>query len=327
MPSVKRSARTRRQREVTESPEPSVSPDRRSQRERSSSTESRITLSSPSRIPTPAGSSRVDRAMANPPAITPDVLAQSLAMLERMQNDEIGDLTVSIDDMQYQGFAPKQFLAHMWARGKAAGLDQEAHMKAVKSMACLGLIRGSKLKKLQTGGNINLQRAIADWVRVYGLKDGKPDGPYVVTLVRVAASLAMMLSKGLHNGIAGLQGTIPADGVGVGYPKGMALSNFGALIPTTIDPESVSLITRAFYYHQYKFDRTSNADVTKQSNKENIVKYANIQVNSDLYSQEQRIAHCRGIGLIENVGGIMKLTLTAKPGVPTAALAWDAANF
>lgn len=86
-------------------------------------------------------------------------------------------------------------------------------------------------------------------------------------------------------------------------------------------------MTRAFYYHQFKFDRTINADVTKRSNKENIIKYANIQVNSDLYSQEQRIAHCRGIGLIESVGGVMKLTLTAKLGISTAAAAWDAANF
>lgn len=98
-----------------------------------------------------------------------------MTMLERMQSDDIGELSVSIEDMQYQGFTPKQFLAHMWALGKAAGLDQETHMKAVKSMACLGLIRGSKLKKLQ-----NLQRAIADWVRIYKLTDGKPEGPYVV---------------------------------------------------------------------------------------------------------------------------------------------------
>lgn len=32
----------------------------------------------------------------------------------------------------------------MWALGKAAGLNQETHMRNVKSMACLGLIRGSR---------------------------------------------------------------------------------------------------------------------------------------------------------------------------------------
>lgn len=86
----------------------------------------------------------------------------------------------------------------------------------------------------------NLQRAVADWVRIYKLTDGKPEGPYVVTLVRVTASLAMMLSKGLHSGIAGLQGTISPAGVRAGFPNNMALSNFGALIPTSIDPERVS---------------------------------------------------------------------------------------
>lgn len=298
-PTVKRSTRTRRQREETTSPTPSTSSDLRFSRERSSSIDSKVLFASPSRIPTPAGSARQETTMANPPLVTPDMLAQSLTMLERMQSDEIDELAISIEDMQYQGFTPKQFLAHMWAKGKAAGIDQETYMRAVKSMAYLGLIRGSRLKKLQSGGNVNLQRALSDWIRLYGLKDGKPDGPYVVTLVRVASSLAMMLSKGLQAGIVGLQGTISADGVCAGFPKGITLSNFGALIPTTVDPESVSLLTRAFYYYQYKFDRTFNADVTKKSNKENIVKYANIQVNSDLYSQEQRVAHCRAIGLIE----------------------------
>lgn len=125
----------------------------------------------------------------------------------------------------------------------------------------------------------------------------------------------------MHTGIAGLQGTISSDGVCAGFPKGIALSNFGALIPTSIDPESVSLLTRAFYFHQFKFDRTINAEAIKQSNRENIVKYANIQINSDLYSQEQRIAHCQAIGLIESVGGVLKLTLTARPGVSTAVAA------
>lgn len=174
--------------------------------------EKKLTTASPSRIPTPGGNGRLERAMAINPTITPDILAQSMTMLERMQSDDIGELAVSIEDMQYQGFKPKQFLAHMWALGKAAGMDQETHMRAVKSIACLGLIRGSKLKKLQSGGNVNLQRAIAEWIRIYELTDGKPEGPYVVvTLVRVAASLAMMLSKELHTGIAGLQSTISPD--------------------------------------------------------------------------------------------------------------------
>lgn len=115
--------------------------------------------------------------MAIAPEVTADIMAQSMTMLERMETDELGDLAITLEDMQYQGFVPKKFLAHMWALGRAAGMDQEAHMKAVKSMACLGLIRGSKLTKMRSGGNANLQRAVADWVRIYKLTDGKPTGP------------------------------------------------------------------------------------------------------------------------------------------------------
>lgn len=108
------------------------------------------------------GSSRRETVIAIAPTVTDDILQQSLMMLERIESDEIGDLAIKIEDMQYQGFVPKTFLAQTWAMGKAAGLDQKGPMKNVKSMACSGLIRGSKLIKLRKGGNVNLQRAIAD---------------------------------------------------------------------------------------------------------------------------------------------------------------------
>lgn len=120
--------------------------------------------------------------MATNPEVTEDIMTQSLTMLERMETDEIGDLAVSLKDMQYQGFVPKRYLAHIWALGKAAGMDQESHMKTVKAIACLGLIRGSKLQKLKDGRNVNLQRAVAYWVRSYKLTDGKPISPTTVTL-------------------------------------------------------------------------------------------------------------------------------------------------
>lgn len=265
--------------------------------------------------------------MAGTSSVTPDILSQAMLMLERMQDDDIGELALSIENMQYQGFNPKQYLAHLWGKAKAAGMSQEAHMKAVKSMACLGLIRGSKIKKLTARGTPALQKAVAEWKTVYSLTDGKPAGPFTVTLVRTSASLAMMLSRGLHNGLAGLQGTIQAESVAPGFPKGMALSTFGSLIPTTIDPDSVVLLKKAFYYHQYIFDRTINAEPKDRSNRENLVKYADIQISSDLYSQDQRIAHCRELGIIENVNGVIKLTITASMGVNTAAAAWDAAQF
>lgn len=137
----------------------------------------------------------------------------------------------------------------------------------------------------------------------------------------------MLLSRCLHRGIEGLQGTISPDNICAGFPKGTALSTFGALIPTGIDPDSVSLLTRAFYYHQFRFDRTINDGSKKFSSREDIIKYTNIQIQSDLYSPEQRVSHCREIGVVETVSGIVKLTLTARPGISTAATAWEAASF
>lgn len=108
-------------------------------------------------------------------------------------------------------------------------------------------------------------------MRVYKLVDVKPTGPYVVTLARVAASQAMMLSKSLHLRKAGVVGTIKPDFVAEGFPPAMATSNFGVLIPTDIQPESFSLMRKAFYYHQYLFDRTINSGTKKYSLKEDIV--------------------------------------------------------
>lgn len=159
---------------------------------------------------------------------------------------------------------------------------------------------------------------MADWSRVYKLTDGKPTGPQVVTLLRVAASLAMMRSRDLHRKMAGLQVTISAASVCSEFPKAMALSNFGALIPTSIEAESTGLMTRVFYYQQYLFDRTINDGNKNFSSRNNIVKYANIQINSSLYSQEQRVSHCRDAGLIEVVGSVTRLTATARPGISSA---------
>jgi len=51
---------------------------------------------------------------------------------------------------------------------------------------------------MKEGRNANLKKLIDDTGRIYRLVDTKPTGPYTVTLVRVAASLAMTLPKSLH---------------------------------------------------------------------------------------------------------------------------------
>lgn len=87
-----------------------------------------------------------------------------------------------------------------------------------RSMACLGLIRGNKLKKIRGGSN-NLKATIDLWIRVYKLWCQAERGHFVVKLVWVLASLAMMLSKALSSRMANLSDTNVASAVCEGSPR------------------------------------------------------------------------------------------------------------
>lgn len=221
---VTRASRRQLEAERASSPKPGTSASAVTPRDKSASLDTTNSQASPSRIPAPPSTMRRATNMTANPEVTEDIVNQSLAMLEWMQTDDLGELTVTLEDMQYQGFGPKKFLTCMWALGKAGGYSQAEYMKHIRSMACLGLIRGSKLKKLREGGNVNLQCAIADWTRVYKLTDGKPTGSNVVTLVRVAASLVMPLSRGLHQGIVGLP-VSQASPIGQSYNSKKTIKN------------------------------------------------------------------------------------------------------
>lgn len=200
---------------------------------------------------------------------------------------DLTDMHINVDDMQFQGFVPRTFLARLWAVAVGARVTQEAHKKHIKAMACLGLIRGNKLAKMRAGGNENLKAAITTWVTVYQLKDTKPVGPHCVTLARVSACLVMMLSKALHAGTPGFAGTITAANVCAGFPPAMALPNFGSLIPSNIVREDALLMANAFYYYQYLFDRTINSATKRYASKDDIMRYAQIQFTSALYDDAE----------------------------------------
>lgn len=258
--------------------------------------------------------------------ISDEVLAQANAMLDSLGLEGVsGLLEVEIMDMQYQGFHPRMFNAYLWSLAMKQGITQADHLASIKSMACLGLIRGNKLQKLRGSGRPSLVTAVERWIRTYKLVDVKPTGPYTVTLARVAASQAMMLSKSLHLRKAGVVGTIKPEFVAEGFPPAMATSNFGVLIPTDIQPESFTLLRKAFYYHQYLFDRTINSGSKKYSSKTDIVKYADIQITSEMYTCQQRFSHCKDVGILEATGLGKGLTMAARPGVAAAAALWDAA--
>lgn len=258
--------------------------------------------------------------------ISDDVLAQANAMLDSLGLEGVsGVLEVDISDMQYQGFESRMFNAYLWSLAIKQGITQADHLASIKSMACLGLIRGNKLQKLRGSGRPALVAAVERWIRTSKLVDVKPTGPYTVTLARVAASQAMMLSKSLHLRKAGVVGTIKPEFVADGFPPAMATSNFGVLIPADIQPESFSLLRKAFYYHQYLFDRTINSGTKKYSSKDDIMKYADIQINSEMYTCQQRFTHCKDVGILEATNQGKALTLAARPGVAAAAALWDAA--
>lgn len=178
--------------------------------------------------------------------LTDSIKTASNLMLAEMEDIMGTDMTVQIDDMQYEGFNPREFLAHLWATAERARISQEEHKRNIRSMACLGLIRGNKLKKMREGTNINLKTAVESWIKMYRLIDTKPQGGFCVTLARVSACLAMSLSSFLHREVTGLTGTIPAENICPGFPRSMAFSNFGALIPTDMDPSDLDMLRRAF---------------------------------------------------------------------------------
>lgn len=129
----------------------------------------------------------------------------------------------------------------------------------------------------------------------------------------------MVLSKALHKGIQGLQGMTRTDMINPGYSEAMALSTFGALIPTTLRADALGMMTRACYYYQYRFDRAINDGKKEFATRDTIMKYANTQINSTLYSSEERRNHCTSFELIRLKQGIYVLTDAAKVGVATAA--------
>lgn len=118
-------------------------------------------------------------------ALTDSIRTASNLMLAEMEDVMGTDMAVQIEDMQYEGFNPREFLAHPWAIAERTRMSQEEHKRNIRSMACLGLIRDNKLKKMREVTNINLKTAVESWIKVYGLKDTKPQGGFCVTLARL----------------------------------------------------------------------------------------------------------------------------------------------
>jgi len=240
------------------------------------------------------------------------------AELEGFADDAelMSSLLISIDKMEYQGFDPLLLLNHMKERSKQAGGDFK---KDVMTMAVIGTMRGSQVMKIKNKSTKDLIAVLDKMIRIYGLTSGTPKTNTTVTLIRVAACMARPLSLGLFRGTLNIRTTVEPSSVSDGFPKCMCLSTFGSLIPApgkgSITIEETTILLRAFSYHQYRFDEIINSRGARgKTTVEMIGNFVNIQHQSTLYTQEDRLAHCVDVGILRvdrNLFTIMPALLTS----------------
>lgn len=60
-------------------------------------------------------------------ALTDSIRTASNLMLSDMEEVMTDDLAVQIEDMQYEGFNQREFLAHLWATAEQAKMSQDEH--------------------------------------------------------------------------------------------------------------------------------------------------------------------------------------------------------
>lgn len=233
--------------------------------------------------------------------------------------DEAG-LVVSVEAMQYQGFDPKALLAHIYALAREAERDVK---KDLMTMAVIGTMRGSNLKTIKGKSSAELVSFLNDMVTVYGLAGGRPASAKTVTLIRVSALMAAPIAKAIHVGNLAIPTTISPTSIAPGFPAAMCIPTFGSLIPpisATIPEVDVTLIRDAFAYHQVKFDAVINSNKRERTSLDKIFKYIEIQYNSQLYSEADRIKVLKAIGILKPTGGITP-TIRAALKVAQDALA------
>lgn len=244
---------------------------------------------------------------------------------EMMQlSTDFSSLSSFIESVQYVKFSPKTFFRHLWDCAATRGLSKDEHQKYVETMAMWGLF-GNNLRRITDNGTPAQKKIISDCKRIYALTDGQRTTPTTVTLSRVSNVVAKMCSRTLHFN-HNFNALIPSTEICDGYPRAMAFPYFGNLIPTLdIPDDDLSLLKKAFFLYKYRFDRKINRRSGNVSDKEKIMMYSMLQIDSDLYSQEVRATHCEEVGILTNDSdGGWTLTAAARPGVERAAQLWDA---
>nr|AIE17364.1 nucleocapsid protein [Gouleako virus] len=230
-----------------------------------------------------------------------------------------GDLVLSVEKLEYQGFDPYAFLSYLFAVAKKAGIGEAEHTKHLQTLAVLGTMRGGKAKKIAEKSTPETKRWLESMIQKYSITSGRPTGSKDVTLLRIAACHAAPIAIGISTGLA-VKTTINPRSMHENYAPYMCLSTFGSLIPvvgTGLSSDDVRLISDAFTYHQRLFDRVINPRAP--NSKETLKSYVDIQYMSGLYEPEMRLQVCMKLGLITGARGTYTINAGVKPALQHAA--------
>ncbi|AJG39334.1 nucleocapsid protein [Yichang Insect virus] len=250
------------------------------------------------------------------------VADEARAILESLSTETVfGGMNLDVAEMEYQGFSPDLLIRAMWELATKKGILADSFKKDLRTMAVMGLMRGSNIRAIKAKSTMEAKAQLTSWETTYGLKSGKPTSSTTVTLVRVSACLARPMSLAMYNGSLAISGAVPAEAVVPGFPKGMALSSFGSLIPgvDTIPDEVCRTLADAFMYHQYKFDKVINSNTNRETSIANIKQYTAIQMRSNLYDSNARVNHCCTINILVKDGSTYKLSPSCSTALTTAA--------
>ncbi|ULE62111.1 nucleocapsid [Sefomo virus] len=205
------------------------------------------------------------------------------------------DLKFSVDKLEYQGFNPIIFLAHLVSVAKEKKISPADHAKNLKTLAVLGTMRGGKVKRIADKSLSDTKSWIEKMMGLYSITPNKPISSLDVTLLRIAACHAAPIALSIAAGLP-IKTTISAISIHQDFPPYMCISTFGSLIPVDIKQDDVVLILGAFLYHQQLFDRVINPRAP--SSKETLRSYVDIQYTSNLYNAETRTIICTQLGLL-----------------------------
>lgn len=239
-------------------------------------------------------------------AFSQDEIDAAVAELNALIAKDAGDqeMSLTIEDMNFQGFDPKMLVAKLRGIALAKNIESRDHLSNLMTLATLGTMRGNKIGKICKRSKPETKTFLTNMQSVYGLKESVRD-PLDITLIRISGLLAGAMAKSIASGRAVTLAVGPEE-MAPGYPRCMCLSTFGSLIPmpnARFPQDEFDLLRDSFIVHQCLFDRVINSP-EKRSNLENVAKYADIQIRSDFYTQASRFEILVKCGVIHksNIG-------------------------